>query len=460
MRHAQACARKCQTSAASRKIAMTVDAYMESSGRACSALCLWGPSGCGKSMFVAENVMRLSRTMHAAYHKSANRNKALQDAASAAKEAASSLAKFKEMGQQVAKTLEVLRASPFVYVSSMPAIIVRFIGLTCESRSIRNLMSSICQQMHFILIETHGATSRAIPPLPPIFDLESMKAFFSNMLRTWNNGRLILFLDGLNHLDDADSGRVLDWLPTDGLSAMVRLEHIPSPAFSAASGSLILTISQVRLIVTTSSPAPSDGVEEPCQQSKPEQAKAQNIRDFAHVAASEQVGSDGTSVFHEDCYALLKDRITKSMMVECPAMEELGLLQHILALYGRTLTEAQYTVLLQVIRRFPRQQAPIIASVLVQRFIDWPSHIPMPGSVASAHDDDHENAFFDCRSIGALCVQLFQHIEARHGRQLVRFALSYISLARLASLNQSCLNCFRCRTTFCLKCALALFHVL
>ena len=182
--------------------------------------------------------------------------------------------------------------------------------------------------------------------------------------------------------------------------------------------------------MTTSSPAPSGGDEELGQPSKPEQAKAQNIRDYAHVAASEQVGSDGTSVFHEDCYALLKDRITKSMMVECPAMEELGLLQHILSLYGRTLTEAQYTVLLQVIRRFPRQQAPIVASVLVQRFITWPSHTPIPGAIASAHDDDHETAFFDCRSIGALCVQLFQHVEARHGRQLVRFALAYISLAR------------------------------
>ena len=82
--------------------------------------------------------------------------------------------------------------------------------------------------MHMILITTHGATSRSIPPLPPLFDLESMKAFFINMLRTWNNGRLIVFLDGINHLEDTDAGRVLDWLPTDGLSAMVRFACIES----------------------------------------------------------------------------------------------------------------------------------------------------------------------------------------------------------------------------------------
>ena len=72
-----------------------------------------------------------------------------------------------------------------------------------------------------ILVATHGPTSRNIPALPPLFDLEAMKAFFNNTLRSWNNGRLIIFLDGVNHLDDSDGGRVLDWLPVDGLSAMV-----------------------------------------------------------------------------------------------------------------------------------------------------------------------------------------------------------------------------------------------
>jgi hypothetical protein len=222
MRHAQACSLVCLHSPASRKMATTVDAYMDSSGRGSSALCVYGASGCGKTMFVAESATRLSRTLHAAYHANNKREKELQAAADAAKEASSSLAKFKEKGQQIAKTLEALRVSPFVYVSSIPAIIVRFIGLTSESSSIRKLISSICQQMHHILVATHGPTSRNIPPLPPLFDLEAMKAFFTNMLRSWSNGRLILFLDALDELDDSDAGKVLDWLPVDNLSPMVR----------------------------------------------------------------------------------------------------------------------------------------------------------------------------------------------------------------------------------------------
>jgi len=108
-------------------MASTVGSYMESSGRGCSAMCVYGPSGSGKTMFVAETAMRLSHSMHAAYHQNESRGRQLQAATAAAKEASSSLAKFQEMGQQVAATLEALRSSPFVYVSAVPAIIVRFV---------------------------------------------------------------------------------------------------------------------------------------------------------------------------------------------------------------------------------------------------------------------------------------------------------------------------------------------
>lgn len=111
-------------------------------------------------------------------------------------------------------------------------------------------------------------------------------------------------------------------------------------------------------------------------------------------------------------------------------MEEHNLLQHMLALHGRTLGEEQCQVLLQALRRFPRLQAPVAASILVQIVVDWPSYKPIPSTLASSGDADPENAFFDCRSVTALCCQLFQRIEERHGRHLVRAALAYITLAR------------------------------
>jgi hypothetical protein len=118
------------------------------------------------------------------------------------------------------------------------------------------------------------------------------------------------------------------------------------------------------------------------------------------------------------------------MMVEFPVIEEHNLLRHTLAMYGRTLGDEQYQVVLQAMRRFQRLQAPVVASILAQKVVDWPSDKPMPSTFASAGDVHPENAFFDCRSVSALCCQLFQTLEERHGRCLVCFTLSYITLSR------------------------------
>jgi hypothetical protein len=363
--------------------------------------------------------------MHATYFQNANRMKEIQKATDAAKEASASLSKFKEIGHQVTKTLEALRSSPFIYVSSIPAIIIRFIGLTSESSSIRNLISSICQQMHMILVATHGPTSSNIPPLPPLFDLESMKAFFSNMLKTWSNGRLILFLDGVDHLDDSDSGRTLDWLPVDGLSAMVRSSITCANPLAIQS---VHARSQVRVIITASSTVSEDDGKQAEDKLKAKAAtNDHNSSRSLPKAASHASDTDNTSI---DCFTILKGRITRTMMVEFPVIEEHNLLQHMLALHGRTLGEEQCQVLLQALRRFPRLQAPIVASILVQNVVDWPSYKPIPSTFASSDDADPENAFFDCRSVSALCCQFFQRMEERHGRHLVRTTLAYITLTR------------------------------
>jgi hypothetical protein len=169
----------------------------------------------------------------------------------------------------------------------------------------------------------------------------------------------------------------------------------------------------VRLIVTTSDSAAAE------QTAKSEGA--------ARVQAASALLHDAAAV---DCFAILKSRVSKSMMVEFPAMEDSTMLQHVLALNGRTVTESQYQVLLQVIRRFARQQMPIVASVLALMFVNWPSFVPIPSSIASSDGDDYENAFFDCRSLSALCGRLFKLFEQRHGKHLVRAALAFISLAR------------------------------
>jgi hypothetical protein len=180
---------------------------------------------------------------------------------------------------------------------------------------------------------------------------------------------------------------------------------------------------QVRLIVTTSSPIAVD------DNADKDQCNAASV-DGVPVSP-DLSGSTDTSDVGVGCFAILKERMGRSMIAECPLFDDLNLLQHLFALHGRTLTDAQYAVLLQAVRRFPRQQIPIVASILAIRLMHWPSYTALPSTFTSSDDQDNTApAFFDCTSITALCFQLFQDIEARHGRHLVRATLAYVSLAR------------------------------
>jgi hypothetical protein len=172
----------------------------------------------------------------------------------------------------------------------------------------------------------------------------------------------------------------------------------------------------VRLIVTTSTSATPGEV-----------AQGKQI---TLGAASALCDAEETKHASADCLAILKGRVSKAMMVELAVADDAALLQHTFALNGRAVTEPQTLVLLQAVRQFPRNQAPIIASILARRFADWASYDPIPSSIASCDDDDHENAFFDCRSVTSLCCQLFGYMEQCHGRHLLRAAVAYISLAR------------------------------
>jgi hypothetical protein len=167
------------------------------------------------------------------------------------------------------------------------------------------------------------------------------------------------------------------------------------------------------------------------QQTHAEGSGAPQTPDFSPVHAavgSESAGSpDGGS---SDCFTILKGRVAKAMMVEFPALDDASLLLHLFKITGRAVTESQSQVLLQVIRQFPVHHAPIAASILVQRFSNWSSCTPIPCTILSPGDDDDDSAFFDCRDADAFCGQLFRCLEERHGRQLVRAALAFISLAR------------------------------
>ena len=244
------------------------------------------------------------------------------------------------------------------------AVIVRFLGTSPASSNLTALLASLCSQLHSI--------SPDAAQLPSSDDVEKLKEYFQRAMKTWQTGRLTVFLDSLDQLDDTCGGRKLGWLPTHGLSP------------------------NVRLVISTlpDEVAPADG--------KP----------FACLSILQKRYSGSPS----DC----------AMAQVQPVDDVRSLLLHLLKLGQHKLSDAQLHVLEAAIKLSPRTQTPLVVTILAVRFGEWPSHQDLP--------PDNKNAdgslFIDTSSVRALIIQVFKAQEAKHGPELVRAALSFITLAK------------------------------
>ena len=248
--------------------------------------------------------------------------------------------------------------------SPADAVIVRFLGTSPASSNLTDLLGSLCMQLHAISPNASG--------LPVSGDVEKLKEYFENAMKRWPTGRLTVFLDSLDQLDDTCGGRKLGWLPTHGLSPNVRLvvSTLPDEA------------------------APADG--------KP----------FS-------------------CLSILQKRYSgspsDSAMAEVQPVDDVrSLLLHLLKLRHHKLSDAQLRVLEAAIKLSPRTQTPLVVTILAVRFSEWPSHRDLP--------PDNKNAdgspFVDTSSVRSLIIQEFQALEVKHGTELVRYSLSFITLAK------------------------------
>ena len=162
-------------------------------------------------------------------------------------------------------------------------------------------------------------------------------------------------------LDDSNAGRRLDWLPVTGLSLHRRLVVSTLPDYPKEFQCLSLL-----------------------------RAKLQN-------AASQH-----------------------SRMVEVETISEPeAVLQHLLRLLGRTLTEAQRTHVLEAFAKRTDADAagtPLWLTIVAQAVAPWPSFGGIRFPIKPA--------------VRELIVDLFERLQETHGRALVRAALAYITLAK------------------------------
>jgi hypothetical protein len=110
------------------------------------------------------------------------------------------------------KTALLARASQ--EVAKTRKRIERFIGVAPRSSDLRSLLSSLCQDLR-------QRTPHA-DPLPT--EINKLRDEFSHHLQAATPEQpLILFLDALDQLGDADNGRLLHWLPLGSLPAHVKV---------------------------------------------------------------------------------------------------------------------------------------------------------------------------------------------------------------------------------------------
>ena len=248
--------------------------------------------------------------------------------------------------------------------SSTDAVIVRFLGTSPASSSLADLLNSLCQQLH--------AISSDAAALPSIDDVEKLKEYFENAMKTWQTGRLTVFLDSLDQLDDTFGGRKLSWLPTHGLSP------------------------NVRLVIST----------------LPDEAEPADGKPFACLSILQK---------------RFKDSPSDSAMVEVQPVDDVrSLLLHLLKFYRHKLTDSQLQVLVAAIKLSPKTQTPLVVTILAVRFSEWPSHRDLPPD----NKNPDGSLFVDTTSVRALVIQVFKALEAKHGPELVRATLAFITLAK------------------------------
>jgi WD40 repeat protein len=116
------------------------------------------------------------------------------------------------------KTALLARAAEEIQKSEVsgkkPEAIVRFIGITPHSSDIRSLLGNLCQELRM----WHPREGE-IPT-----DIKALAEELQNHFRAATPEQpLILFLDALDQLSDADNGRLLNWLPAGQLPGHVKL---------------------------------------------------------------------------------------------------------------------------------------------------------------------------------------------------------------------------------------------
>ncbi len=107
-----------------------------------------------------------------------------------------------------------LLARAYQEIPSKEKPIIRFIGTTPRSSDVRSLLKSLCQELR----ERHPITETLSSDVR-----ELMQEFRQHLDMATSEKPVILFLDALDQLSEADNGRQLSWIPFGQLPSHVKI---------------------------------------------------------------------------------------------------------------------------------------------------------------------------------------------------------------------------------------------
>ena len=268
------------------------------------------------------------------------------------------------------KTYVVAKLVVDLSTADSTTCVVRFLGTSGDSADVSSLLRSICHQLRTISMgkEAYLSGSEAgtgLAPCPAAH--EDLVKYFNHAIISWDWDPLVLALESLDQLNDTNSGRKLDWLPIDGYSA------------------------KVKIVCSTLPDEPNPEVGRPFR-----------------------------------CLSILRKRIPDAQrFVEVAALKDSALLiQHLLKLKKRTVTDSQLATLVQTMEKAEKNaKTPLMATLISGKASQWRSSTPLSGDLPSSVRGIILDFFGDL-------VSHFETVERtkQAGYRLVKHALSYITL--------------------------------
>jgi WD40 repeat protein len=240
--------------------------------------------------------------------------------------------------------------------ASASALVVRFCGTSQNSFEVHKLLLTLCEQMIFIK-KRHINASHSSPTSCPK-DFQSLCDLFQELIRDWTVCPLFLLLDSVDQLNDSNGGRRLQWLPVESNMLSVR----------------------VRLVISTLPDGESFG------------------KKF-------------------QCLSYLRKRICSKShfaMVE-PLTDGSQLLQYLLKLQKRCLTQQQINSVMQVANQSDQTQTPLFLTILANETSSWQSFSRIP----------HISP-----SVKLLILGFFNSLANSHGHRLVNQTICLLTLAK------------------------------